>query len=148
MITPYASVSGKAMVDARRRGVASTIVCTLTAAAIRGQQPTDCQAAESWPGDIGVSKSIVILLMPAKTNLNYATFLNELLNTLTADLPYASLRVFVCSPNTANCDVLGLHSQGVRKILRFAEFVHVVLNSMFLWALLFKTSPTSEPLAG
>src|SRR4029077_2393212 len=106
MITPYASVTGKAMVDARRRGVASTIVCTLTAAAIRGQQPTDCQAAESWPGDIGVSTSIVILLMPAKTNLNYATFLNELLNTLTADLPYASLRVFVCSPNTANCDCM------------------------------------------
>jgi hypothetical protein len=41
-VSPVASVSGNAMVDARRRGVASMIVWTLTVAAIRGQQPTDC----------------------------------------------------------------------------------------------------------
>ena len=37
-----------------------------------------------------------------KTDLNYATFLNELLKTLATDLLYASLRVFVCSPNATN----------------------------------------------
>ena len=37
-----------------------------------------------------------------KTDFTYATFLNDLLKTLAADLLYASLRFFVCSPNATN----------------------------------------------